>query len=85
MPPGKDTAVFGIYRGAAQAENAVDSIVAAGFSHNNIPVLLSDVKAGAVLFSAHCHTSNEIYNAKNLLKATGAEDISSTGEKAVRI
>jgi len=85
MPPGKDTAVFGIYRGTAQAENAVDSIVWAGFSHNNISVLLSDAEAGAVLLSVHCDTSNEISNAKNLLKATGAEDISSTGEKAVRI
>ena len=38
------------------------------------------VKDGGVLLSVHCSTSNEIRLAKDLLKATGAEDISSTGE-----
>jgi hypothetical protein len=40
------------------------------------------VKDGGVLLSVHCDTSGEISRAKDLLKATGAEDISSTGEKA---
>src|SRR6202035_5281736 len=40
------------------------------------------VKDGGVLLSVHCDTSDEIGRAKNLLKQTGAEDISSTGEKA---
>ena len=40
------------------------------------------VKDGGVLLSVHCDTSDEISSAKDLLKATGAEDISSTGEKA---
>jgi len=39
---GKNTAVFGIYRGSTQAEQAVDRIVAAGFSPNDISVLLPD-------------------------------------------
>ena len=172
---GKNTAVFGIYKSSAQAESAVDRIVAAGFSNNDISVLLPDtqsskefahekntkapegtatgvttggivggtlgllagigtlaipglgpfiaagpimaslaglgvggavggligalvgmgipeyeakryegrVKDGGVLLSVHCDTSDEISRAKDLLKETGAEDISSAGEKAV--
>jgi hypothetical protein len=172
---GKNTAVFGIYKSSAQAEHAVDRIVAAGFSNNDISVLLPDtqsskefahekntkapegtttgataggvvggtlgllagigalaipgvgpfiaagpimgalaglgvggavgglvgalvgmgipeyeakryegrVKEGGVLLSVHCDTSEEISRAKELLKATGAEDISSAGEKSV--
>src|SRR5580658_4194751 len=41
------------------------------------------VKAGGVLLSVHCDTSDEISRAKDLLKETGAEDISSAGEKSV--
>jgi hypothetical protein len=39
---GKNTAVFGIYKSVAHAESAVDRISAAGFSHNDISVLLPD-------------------------------------------
>jgi hypothetical protein len=172
---GKNTAVFGIYKSSAQAERAVDRIIASGFSNNDISVLLPDsqsskefahekntkapegtaagvttggivggtlgllagigtlaipgigpfiaagpimaslaglgvggavggligalvgmgipeyeakryegrVKDGGVLLSVHCDTSAEISRAKDLLKETGAEDISSAGEKAV--
>jgi hypothetical protein len=38
------------------------------------------VKDGGVLLSVHCDTSDEISRAKDLLKNTGAEDISSAGE-----
>lgn len=41
------------------------------------------VKEGGVLLSVHCDTSDEVDSAKNLLKQTGAEDISATGEVAV--
>jgi hypothetical protein len=172
---GKNTAVFGIYKSSGLAERAVDQIVGAGFSNNDISVLLPDtnsskefahekntkapegtaagvttggvvggtlgllagigalaipglgpfiaagpimaslaglgiggavgglvgalvgmgipeyeakryegrIKDGGVLLSVHCDTSDEISRAKDLLKATGAEDISSAGEKAV--
>jgi len=40
------------------------------------------VKDGGVLLSVHCDTSDEIARAKDFLKATGAEDISSAGEAA---
>jgi hypothetical protein len=41
------------------------------------------IKEGGVLLSVHCDTSDELTRAKDLLKETGAEDISSTGEKSV--
>src|SRR6202040_3286695 len=169
---GKNTAVFGIYKNSMAAERAVDRILAAGFSNNDISVLLPDsqsskefahekntkmpegtatgataggaiggtlgllagigslaipgvgpfiaagpimgalaglgvggtvggligalvgmgmpeyeakryegrVKEGGVLLSVHCDTSDDIHRAKDLLKQTGAEDISSSGE-----
>lgn len=41
------------------------------------------VKDGGILLSVHCDSSDEVSRAKGLLKDTGAEDISSAGEKAV--
>ena len=171
----KKTAVFGIYPTVTQAESAVDALVRAGFSNNDISVLMPDnqstkefahekntkapegtttgvaaggtiggtlgllagigalaipgvgpfiaagpimgalagigvggavgglvgalvgmgipeyeakryegrVKNGGVLLSAHCDTSEEITRAKDVLKRTGAGDISSSGEEAV--
>jgi hypothetical protein len=38
------------------------------------------VKGGGVLVSAHCDTSEDVSTAKEVLKATGAEDIASAGE-----
>src|SRR6202451_763423 len=38
------------------------------------------IKAGGVLLSVHCATSERIASAKDLLKHTGAQDIASTGE-----
>jgi hypothetical protein len=172
---GKNTAVFGIYQTAAQAERAVDALVLARFSNSDVSVLMPDsqsskdfahekhtktpegtttgvaaggtiggtlgllagigalaipglgpfiaagpimgalaglgvggavgglvgalvgmgipeyeakryegrVKDGGVLLSVHCDTSEEITRAKDVLKATGAEDISSSGERAI--
>jgi hypothetical protein len=168
----KKTAVFGIYQTEKQAERTVDDLLAAGFSNDDISVLLPDnqgskdfahekstkapegtttggtaggviggalgllagigalaipgvgpliaagpvmgalaglgvggavggligalvgmgipeyeakryeghIKAGGVLFSVHCDTSDQIARAKDLLKHSGAQDISSTGE-----
>jgi hypothetical protein len=172
---GKNTAVFGIYKSTTHAEQAVDRLLAAGFSNNDISVLLPDsqssrefahkkdtkapegtttgvaaggaiggtlgllagigalaipglgpfiaagpimgalagvgvggavgglvgalvgmgipeyeakryegrVKEGGVLLSVHCNSSEEVSRAKDLLKQTGAEDISSAGEAGV--
>jgi hypothetical protein len=41
------------------------------------------IKEGGVLLSVHCDTSDELTRARDLLEETGAEDISSTGEKSV--
>ena len=41
------------------------------------------VKDGGILLSVHCDSSNEISRAKDILKATGADDVSSSGEKSV--
>jgi hypothetical protein len=171
---GKNTAVFGIYKTVPLAESAVDRIMAAGFTSNDISVLMPDnqstkdfahekntkapegtttgaatggviggtlgllagigalaipgvgpfiaagpimgalaglgaggavggligalvgmgipeyeakryegrVKDGGVLLSVHCNTSEEISRSKEILKATGAEDIASAGEKS---
>lgn len=168
----KKTAVFGIYAARDHAERGVDRLLAAGFTHDDISVLLPDVqgskdfahhkdtkapegttagvttggviggtlgllagigalaipgvgpliaagpimgalaglgvggavggligalvgmgipeyeakryegriKAGGVLLSVHCDTSDEISRAKDILKQTSAEDISSAGE-----
>jgi tetrahydromethanopterin S-methyltransferase subunit C len=38
------------------------------------------IKEGGVLLSVHCDTSDQTKRAKELLKETGAQDISSTGE-----
>jgi hypothetical protein len=40
------------------------------------------IKDGGILLSAHCDTSDEIKRAKEIMKNTGAEDISSTGESS---
>jgi hypothetical protein len=167
--PGKKTAVFGIYQNEKQAERTVDDLLAAGFSNDDISVLLPDsqgtkdfahdkstkapegtaagvtaggviggalgllagigvlaipgvgpliaagpivaalaglgaggavggvigalvgmgipeyeakryVKAGGVLLSVHCDTSEKVARAKDLLKHTGAQDIASSSE-----
>jgi hypothetical protein len=169
---GKKTAVFGIYQNAKQAERTVDDLLAAGFSNDDISVLLPDnqgtkdfahdkstkapegttagvttggiiggtlgllagigvlaipgvgpfiaagpimgalaglgvggavggligalvgmgipeyeakryeghIKAGGILLSVHCDTSEKITRGKDLLKHTGAQDISSSSE-----
>ena len=168
----KKTAVFGLYKTVTQAEQAVDHLRAAGFTNDDISVLLPDnksskefahekntkapegtttgvttggviggtlgllagigalaipgvgpfiaagpimgalaglgvggavggligalvgmgipeyeakryegrIKEGGVLLSAHCGTSEQVTRAKDILKKTGAEDISSAGE-----
>jgi hypothetical protein len=38
------------------------------------------LQRGGILLSVHCDTADEIKRAKDLLKATNAEDVSSTGE-----
>ena len=41
------------------------------------------IKDGGVLLSVHCDTAGEIMRAKEVIKSTGAEAVSSTGESSV--
>ena len=43
------------------------------------------LKKGGILLSVHCDTSDEIKRAKEILKNTNAEDISSTGESTADV
>jgi Protein of unknown function (DUF3341) len=65
---GKNTAVFGIYKSSAQAERAVDRIVVAGFSNNDISVLLPD-----------SHSSKEFAHEKNTKAPEGTTTGVTTG------
>jgi hypothetical protein len=80
----------------AQAERAVDTLIAAGYSSAAISVFLPDssglaglsvveryegqVKGGGTLLLVHCDTLEQISRTRDLLKGTGATDIASTGE-----
>jgi hypothetical protein len=41
------------------------------------------LQKGGILLSVHCNTSDEVTRAKQILKGTGAEDVSSTSEASV--
>src|ERR1700733_5560066 len=41
------------------------------------------LQKGGILLSVHCDTPEDIERSKEILKATGAEDVSSTGESTV--
>ena len=43
------------------------------------------LQKGAILLSVHCDTSDEIKRAKEIMKNSGAEDISSTGESSTNV
>jgi hypothetical protein len=60
----------------------VGALVGAGIPEYEAKRYEGHVKNGGVLLSVHCDTSDEIKRAKDFLKATGAEDISASGEAA---
>jgi hypothetical protein len=60
----------------------VGALVGAGIPEYEAKRYEGQVKDGGVLLSVHCDTSEEIKRAKDFLKATGAEDISASGEAA---
>jgi hypothetical protein len=65
---GKNTAVFGIYKTRSQAEQAVDRLMAAGFTNNDISVLLADTTS-----------SKEFAHEKNTKAPEGAATGVATG------
>lgn len=58
----------------------VGALVGAGIPEYEAKRYEGHVKNGGVLMSVHCNTTDEIRRAKDFLKATGAADISSSGE-----
>jgi hypothetical protein len=79
----KKTVVSGIYPSAEHAKRAVADFLAAGFSKEAVTITAPDhpgMKADGVQLTVHCDTSEEITRAKDLLKQTGAQDISSVEE-----
>ena len=59
----------------------VGALVGMGVPEDEAKRYEGRVKDGGVLLSVHCATSDEITRAKKILEQTGAEDISSSGEK----
>src|SRR5579864_7351923 len=43
------------------------------------------MQKGAILLSVHCNTSDDVKRAKQIMKNSGAEDISSTGESSSNV
>jgi hypothetical protein len=41
------------------------------------------IQKGGILLSVHCSTSDEVSRAKQILKGTGGDAVSSTGEASV--
>jgi hypothetical protein len=61
----------------------VGALVGMGIPEYEAKRYESRVKAGSLLLSVHCDTSDEIARAKSVLEQNGAEDVSSSREKAV--
>jgi hypothetical protein len=74
-------ALAGVGAGGA-AGGIIGALVGMGIPEYEAKRYEGQVKNGGVLMSVHCNTSNEIKRAEELLRGTGAEDISSTSESA---
>jgi hypothetical protein len=58
----------------------IGALVGMGIPEHEAKRYEGHIKGGGVLLSVHCDTSDQITRAKDLLKHTGAQDISSAGE-----
>jgi hypothetical protein len=74
-------ALAGVGAGAATG-GLIGALVGMGIPEYEAKRYQGRVKDGGILVSVHCDDSAWVDKAKDLLKRTGAEDISSTGEKA---
>lgn len=75
-------ALAGLGVGAA-AGGLIGALVGMGIPEYEAKRYEGRVKDGGVLVSVHCDDSEWVGRAKDVLKRSGAEDISSAGEKAV--
>jgi hypothetical protein len=74
-------ALAGMGVGAA-AGGLIGALVGMGIPEYEAKRYEGRVKDGGILVSVHCDDSEWVTRAKDILKRTGAEDISSAGEKA---
>jgi hypothetical protein len=74
-------ALAGLGVGAA-AGGLIGALVGMGIPEYEAKRYEGRVKDGGILVSVHCDDSEWVTKAKDILKRTGAEDISSAGEKA---
>jgi hypothetical protein len=77
----KKTAVTGIYGNAQQAEQAVPDFLAAGFSSDAISRKAEEGTGQGVRLTVHSVASEQVTSAQDVLKRTGAQDISSSAEE----
>jgi len=75
-------ALAGMGAGAATG-GLIGALVGMGIPEYEAKRYEGRVKDGGILVSVHCDDSDWVSKAKNVLKDSGAEDISSAGEKAV--
>ena len=74
-------ALAGLGVGAA-AGGLIGALVGMGIPEYEAKRYEGRVKDGGILLSVHCDNSDWVGRAKDILKQSGAEDISSAGEKA---
>jgi len=75
-------ALAGLGAGAATG-GFIGALVGMGMPEYEAKRYEGRVKDGGILVSVHCDNSEWVSRAKDVLKGSGAEDISSAGEKAV--
>lgn len=74
-------ALAGVGAGGA-AGGIIGALVGLGIPEYEAKRYEGSVKGGGVLMSVHCGTASQVNRAKQLLEASGAHDIASTGEVA---
>ena len=80
---GNDWLGFAAGMGAGAATGGlIGALVGMGIPEYEAKRYEGRVKDGGILVSAHCDDSDWVSKAKDVLKTSGAEDISSAGEKA---
>ena len=66
----------------AAAGGIVGALIGLGIPEYEAKRYEGRVKSGGILLSVHCDNSDQVKTAKDTLKRSGAEDISSTGESS---
>src|SRR5580693_9418619 len=74
-------ALAGVGAGAAVG-GLIGALVGLGIPEYEAKRYEGRIKDGGILLSVHCDTSDDIKRAKDMLKNSGAEDISSSGESS---